>query len=148
MPSPEAESYLKLLVEVPDAPGRAVAIERAAEVLDAPDQTGCALVGTQSCEGLTRDITGPPDLALLCERRVQRSKQTMFVADVTSDPWFCRRTAARKAGLVGGLAVPVPAGDSVAAVLVLFGRAVEAPAWPMLAEAAQLAASRLGGPRP
>jgi hypothetical protein len=43
MLSPEAESYLKLLVEVPDAPGRAVAIERAAEVLDAPDQGGvCA----------------------------------------------------------------------------------------------------------
>jgi hypothetical protein len=80
--------------------------------------------------------------------RVQRSKQTVFVAEVTSDPWFCRRTAARKAGLVGGLAVPVRAGDSVAAVLVFFGRSVQVPAWPMLAEAAQLAASRLGGPRP
>src|SRR5919199_1485432 len=57
--------------------------------------------------------------------RVQRSKQTLFVADVTNDAWFCRRTAARKAGLVGGLAVPVLAGDTVAEVLVFFGRALE-----------------------
>jgi hypothetical protein len=50
MLSREAEGYLELLIEVPDGPGRAVAIERAAEVLDAPDQAGCALVGTIQLE--------------------------------------------------------------------------------------------------
>jgi hypothetical protein len=80
--------------------------------------------------------------------RVQRFKQTMFVADVTRDGSFCRRTAARKAGLVGGIGVPILAGDTVAAVLVFFGRAIEVPAWPKVAELAQAVASRLGAPRP
>jgi hypothetical protein len=33
--------------------------------------------------------------------RVLRFKRVMFVADVTTDPLFCRRTAARRAGLLG-----------------------------------------------
>jgi hypothetical protein len=44
----------------------------------------------------------------------------------------------------GAIGVPVLAGEIVAAVLVFFGRAIEVPAWPKLAELAQLAASRLG----
>jgi two-component system, sensor histidine kinase and response regulator len=76
--------------------------------------------------------------------RVLRSKRVMFVADVTTDPLFCRRTAARKAGLVGAIGVPILAGETVAVVLVFFGRAIESPAWPKLTELAQVAASRLG----
>jgi hypothetical protein len=76
--------------------------------------------------------------------RVLRSKRVMFIADVTADPLFCRRTAARKAGLVGAIGVPIAAGETVVAVLVFFGRAIQVPAWPKLAELAQVAASRLG----
>lgn len=78
--------------------------------------------------------------------RVLRSKQVMFVANVTTDPSFCRRTAARKAGLVGGIGVPVLSDESVVAVLVFFGRATEVSAWPKIAELARAAASRLGNP--
>jgi hypothetical protein len=72
----------------------------------------------------------------------------VFVTEATSDAWFYRRTVPARLGWVGGLAVPVLAGDSVAGVLVFFGRAVEVPAWAKLATAVQLAARRLGGPRP
>jgi GAF domain-containing protein len=72
--------------------------------------------------------------------RVLASKQAIFVADVTTDPLFCRPTAARKAGLVGAVGVPVLAGERVVAVLVFFGRAGEVSAWPRVAELARAAA--------
>jgi GAF domain-containing protein len=78
--------------------------------------------------------------------RVLRSRQAVFVADVTKDPSFCRPTAARKAGLVGAIGVPVLAGETVLAVLVFFGRATEVSAWPRTRELARAAASRLGTP--
>jgi glycosyltransferase involved in cell wall biosynthesis len=78
--------------------------------------------------------------------RVLRSKQAVFVADVTTDPSFSRPTAARTAGLVGAIGVPVLADQTVVAVLVFFARATEVPAWPKTAELARAAASRLGGP--
>ena len=117
-----------------------------------PDGT-CQLLPAWYCGDTGLDVFRRPTEALYfmptagLPSRVQRSKQTLFVADVTNDAGFCRRTAARKAGLVGGLAVPVQAGGTVAAVLVFFGRALEVSAWPTLAEAAQVVASRLGGPR-
>lgn len=76
--------------------------------------------------------------------RVLGSRRAVFVADVTSDPLFCRPSAARKAGLVGAVGVPVLAGESVVAVLVFFGRAADVPAWPRVAELAQAAAGRVG----
>jgi GAF domain len=78
--------------------------------------------------------------------RVLGSKQTVFVADVRTDPLFCRPSAARKAGLVGAVGVPVLAGETVAAVLVLFGRASEVSAWPKVAELARAAARWVGTP--
>jgi GAF domain len=42
--------------------------------------------------------------------RVLRCRQAVFVAEVASDPAFCRPSAARKAGLVAGIGVPVLAG--------------------------------------
>ena len=65
---------------------------------------------------------------------------------MTSDPSFCRPTAARKAGLVAGIGVPVLADQTVVAVLVFFGRASEVSGWPKIAELARAAASRLGSP--
>jgi GAF domain-containing protein len=76
--------------------------------------------------------------------RVLGSKQAIFVADVTTDPLFCRPSAARKAGLVGAIGVPVLAGETVVAVLVLFGRATEISAWPRVAELARAAARQVG----
>jgi GAF domain-containing protein len=76
--------------------------------------------------------------------RVLGSKQAIFVADVRTDPLFCRPTAARRAGLVGALGVPVLAGETVVAVLVFFGRAGEVSAWPRVAELARVAASQVG----
>ena len=78
--------------------------------------------------------------------RVLGSKEAIFVADVATDPLFCRPTAARKAGLVGALGVPVFAGETVVAVLVFFGRATEVSAWPRVAELARTAARRVGAP--
>jgi GAF domain-containing protein len=83
--------------------------------------------------------------------RVVRSRQVLFVADVASDPLFCRRSAARRTGLVGAIGVPVFAGETVAAVLVFLGRAEQVPTWPRLVELALAAAGRLGlgtPPRP
>jgi GAF domain-containing protein len=77
--------------------------------------------------------------------QVLRSKQVVFVADVTSDPSFCRPTAARKAGLIAAIGVPVVADQAVAAVMVFFGRAGEVSAWPRTAELARVTAGRLGG---
>jgi rsbT co-antagonist protein RsbR len=76
--------------------------------------------------------------------RVLASKQAIFVADVTTDPLFCRPTAARKAGLVGAVGVPVLAGGTVVAVLVFFGRADEVSAWPRVAELARAATRQFG----
>lgn len=76
--------------------------------------------------------------------RVLGSKQAVFVADVRNDPLFCRPSAARRAGLVGALGVPVLAGETVVAVLVFFGRAGEVSAWPRVAELARAAASQVG----
>ena|SRR5919201_622393 len=92
----------------------------------------------------TETLSFMPEVGL--PGRVLRSKQTMFVADVTADPSFCRPTAARKAGLEGAIGVPVLAGETVAAVLVFFGRATELSAWPKVAELARAAARRLGTP--
>ena len=92
----------------------------------------------------TEKLSFMPEVGL--PGRVLRSKQAMFVADVTTDPSFCRPTAARKAGLVGAIGVPVLAGETVVAVLVFFGRATEISAWPKVAELARAAASRLGTP--
>jgi GAF domain-containing protein len=78
--------------------------------------------------------------------RVLGSKQAVFVADVRTDPLFCRPAAARKAGLVGAVGVPVLAGGTVVAVLVFFGRAGEVSAWPRVAELARAAARRVGTP--
>lgn len=78
--------------------------------------------------------------------RVLGSKQAIFVADVRTDPLFCRPTAARKAGLVAALGVPILAGETVVAVLVFFGRATEVSAWPRVAELARAAARRVGTP--
>jgi hypothetical protein len=77
--------------------------------------------------------------------RVLGSSQAVFVADVASDPSFCRPSAARKAGLVGAVGVPVLAAETVVVVLVFFGRATEVSGWPTTAELARAAASRLGG---
>lgn len=76
--------------------------------------------------------------------RVLCSKQAVFLADVASDPSFCRPTAARNAGLVAAIGVPVLADQTVVAVLVFFGRASEVSGWPKLAELAWAAAGRLG----
>jgi GAF domain-containing protein len=78
--------------------------------------------------------------------RVLGSKQAVFVADMRTDPLFCRPTAARKAGLVGAIGVPVLVGETVVAVLVFFGRATEISAWPKVAELARAAARRVGTP--
>jgi GAF domain-containing protein len=78
--------------------------------------------------------------------RVLGSKQAVFVADVTTDPLFCRPSAARKAGLVGAVGVPVLAGETVVAVLVFFGRATELSAWPKVAELARAAVRQVGTP--
>jgi GAF domain-containing protein len=78
--------------------------------------------------------------------RVLGSKQAIFVADVTTDPLFCRPTAARKVGLVGALGVPILAGETVVAVLVFFGRTTDVSAWTRVAELARVAASRAGAP--
>jgi two-component system, sensor histidine kinase and response regulator len=76
--------------------------------------------------------------------RVLGSRQAIFVADVTTDPLFCRPSAARKAGLVGAIGVPVLAGETVVAVLVFFGRATEISGWPRVAELARAAARQVG----
>ena len=78
--------------------------------------------------------------------RVLGCRQAVFAADVTSDPAFCRPSAARKAGLVAGIGVPVLAGGTVVAVLVFLGRATEVPGWPKLMQLAGAAARRLGSP--
>jgi len=78
--------------------------------------------------------------------RVLGCRQAVFVADVASDPAFCRPTAARKAGLVAGIGVPVLAEGTVVAVLVFFGRATEVSGRPKIMQLAQAAASRLGSP--
>jgi GAF domain len=78
--------------------------------------------------------------------RVLGSKQAIFVADVRTDPLFCRPSAARRAGLVGAVGVPLLAGETVAAVLVFFGRAREMSALPRVAELARAAARRVGTP--
>jgi GAF domain-containing protein len=78
--------------------------------------------------------------------RVLGCGQAVLVADVASDPAFCRPTAARKAGLVAGIGVPVLAGGTVVAVLVFFGGATEGSGWPKLMRLAGAAASRLGSP--
>jgi hypothetical protein len=90
----------------------------------------------------TEALSFMPDVGL--PGRVLRSEQAVFVADVARDPSFCRPTAARKAGLVSAIGVPVLAGETVSAVLVFFGRATEVSAWPKTAELARAAASRLG----
>jgi len=78
--------------------------------------------------------------------RVLDCGQAVFVADVASDPAFCRPSAARKAGLVAGIGVPVLAGETVVAVLVFFGGATEVSGWPKIMQLARAAASRLGSP--
>jgi hypothetical protein len=78
--------------------------------------------------------------------RVLGCGQAVLVADVASDPAFCRPSAARKAGLVAGIGVPVLAGGTVVAVLVFFGGATEVSGWPKLMQLAGAAASRLGSP--
>jgi GAF domain-containing protein len=78
--------------------------------------------------------------------RVLGSRQAIFVADVRTDPLFCRPAAARTAGLVGALGVPVLAGETVVAVLVFFGRASEVSAWPRVAEPARAAERRVVPP--
>jgi hypothetical protein len=78
--------------------------------------------------------------------RVLRCRQAVFVADVASDPAFCRPSAARKAGLVAGIGVPVLAGGTMVAVLVFFGPATEVSGWPKIMQLARAAASRLGSP--
>ena len=78
--------------------------------------------------------------------RVLRCRQAVFVAEVARDPAFCRPSAARKAGLVAGIGVPVLAGGTLVAVLVFFGRATEVSGWPKIMQLARAAASRLGSP--
>jgi two-component system sensor histidine kinase/response regulator len=78
--------------------------------------------------------------------RVLGCRQAVLVADVASDPAFCRPSAARKAGLVAGIGVPVLAEGTVVAVLVFFGRATELSGWPKLMQLARAAAERLGSP--
>ncbi len=82
----------------------------------------------------TEALAFTPDTGL--PARAVRARQLVLVPDVTVDPEFCRPTAARKAGLRVGLAVPVIAGGEVAAVLAFFGPgATEAD--PPLTEPAQ-----------
>ncbi|HZD01710.1 MAG TPA: GAF domain-containing protein [Actinomycetes bacterium] len=107
-----------------------------------PAWYGGADPGLEPFRRPTEELSFMPGIGL--PGRVLRSKQAMFVADVTTDASFCRPTAARKAGLVGAIAVPVLAGETVVAVLVFFGRATEAWAWPKIAELARAAASQLG----
>jgi GAF domain-containing protein len=78
--------------------------------------------------------------------RVLGCGQAVLVADVASDPAFCRPSAAGKVGLVAGIGVPVLAGGTVVVVLVFFGRATEVSGWPRLMQLAQAAAERLGSP--
>jgi len=68
--------------------------------------------------------------------RAAHARQLVLVPDVTVDPEFCRPTAARKAGLRVGLAVPVIAGEKVTAVLAFFGPE-DAEAGELLARPAQ-----------
>jgi GAF domain-containing protein len=98
--------------------------------------------GLESFRRPTEKLGFMPEFGL--PGRVLESEQAIFVADVRTDPLFCRPTAARKAGLVGAVAVPVRSGASVVAVLVFFGRATEVPAWPRVAELARAAARRVG----
>jgi GAF domain-containing protein len=98
--------------------------------------------GLESFRRPTENLGFMPEFGL--PGRVLGSRQAVFVADVTNDPLFCRPSAARKAGLVGAVGVPVLAGETVVAVLVFFGRAADVPAWPRVAELARAAAGRVG----
>lgn len=100
--------------------------------------------GVEPFRGPTENLGFIPEFGL--PGRVLGSKQAAFVADVRTDPLFCRPTAARRAGLVGAVGVPVLAGETVVAVLVFFGRASEVSAWPKVAELARAAARQVGAP--
>jgi len=81
--------------------------------------------------------------------RAAQARRAILVPDVTIDPQFCRPTAARKAGLRVGLAVPVLAGERVVAVLAFFGPATADTGPPDAApaqEVADLLAKRLEAP--
>ena len=54
--------------------------------------------------------------------RVWKSKQPVWVEDVTNDPNFPRADSARTAGLKTGFAIPILSGDSVIAILEFFIR--------------------------
>jgi GAF domain-containing protein len=100
--------------------------------------------GLEPFRGPTEQLSFMPEVGL--PGRVLGSKQAVLVADVGTDPLFCRPSAARKAGLAGALGVPVLAGEAVVAVLVFFGRASQVSAWPRVAELARAAARRVGTP--
>jgi GAF domain-containing protein len=76
--------------------------------------------------------------------RAWHERCIVFVPDLADDPYFARPTAARKAGLGCGAAVPVLHGGEVTAVLAFFGPGEPGGQAAMFESAAWLA-ERLGG---
>jgi hypothetical protein len=68
----------------------------------------------------------------------------VFIADLADDPYFSRPTAARKAGLGRGAAVPVLRDGEVTVVLAFFGPGEPGGQAAMFESAAWLA-EQLGG---
>ncbi len=122
-----------------------------------PDAEGVGLVLHPAWYGdhLAARFFRPPTEALAftpgtgLPGRAARARELVVLPDITVDPQFCRPTAARKAGLRAGLAVPVVAGGKVVAVLAFFGRATPLAGDPMGAlarDVATLLAARVAAP--
>jgi GAF domain len=79
--------------------------------------------------------------------RAWHERCMVFVPDLAGDPHFARPTAARKAGLSTGAAVPVLRGSEVTTVLAFFGPGEPGGQAAMLGSAAWLA-ERLGVAEP